>query len=68
MEGAIARVNFNNNIVLVPLTVTDIDPANTVVAAAPTAVVAPVAPVAPSVPAPAPAVTTPPKSSPLSDL
>ena len=70
LEGANARVNFNNNVLLVPVVVTDIDPANTVVAAAATLpTVAPVAPVAASVPSPAaPAATTQPKSSPLSDL
>ena len=67
LEGANARVNFNNNVLLVPLTVTDIDPTNTVVAAAaPAPAIAPVAPSA-SAPTP-PAATAQPKSSPLSDL
>ena len=60
LEGANARVNFNNNIVLVPVASTDIDPANTVVAAAP--LVPGATPVAP-VPATAPTASAPPASS-----
>jgi hypothetical protein len=67
MEGANARVNFNNNIVLVPVASTDLDPANTIVAAAPPVpAVALPAPLAPAANPPAP--STAPKSLPSADL
>jgi hypothetical protein len=70
IEGQNVRVNFNNNIVLLPIASTDIDPANTVVAQPPAAVLTPVAPTPapPATPAPtAPMTPTAPKS-PLDDL
>ena len=74
VEGANARVNFNNNIVLVPVASTDIDPANTVVAAIPTPPAAPpgttLPPAAPTanIPAPAPSSSLAPKPLPSADL
>jgi hypothetical protein len=50
LEGANVRVNFNNNVILVPSIATDIDP--TAVPPAPATVTAPLAP-----PAPAPVAT-----------
>jgi hypothetical protein len=71
IEGPNVRVNFNNNIVLMPIASTDVDPANTVVVQPPAAVTAPASPVpaptmTPAVP-PAPTTPTAPKS-PLDDL
>jgi hypothetical protein len=70
LEGTNVRVNFNNNIVVVPVASTDVDPANTVVAAAPLAPaglpISPLPAVAPTATATPP--PTVPKSSPLSDL
>jgi hypothetical protein len=75
VEGANVRVNFNNNIVLVPVASTDVDPANTVVAAAAPgpAVTLPAAPLTPAVPtanvpAPSPTSSLAPKPLPSADL
>lgn len=70
IEGQNVRANFNNNIVLIPVGSTDIDPANTVVApsAAPVSSF-PVAPATPATPAPsAPATPPAPRPNPSSDL
>lgn len=52
LEGANVRVNFNNNVILVPSIATDIDPTAVPPAPAPATVTAPLAP-----PAPAPVAT-----------
>jgi hypothetical protein len=61
IEGQNARVNFNNNILLIPIANTDIDPANTIVAPPnaplPTVAPPPVVPAAPPAPKPAPPKT-----------
>jgi hypothetical protein len=70
LEGQNVRVNFNNNIVLMPIASTDFDPVNTVIAQPPAAVLTPTVPIPapPSTPAPtAPTVPAAPKS-PLEDL
>lgn len=66
IEGQNVRVNFNNNIVLVPVNATDLDPTNTVIAAAP-ATLPPSAPANAPTP-PAPASPTASKPAPSSDL
>ena len=70
LEGQNVRVNFNNNIVLVPISATDVDPANTVVAAPPVPLIPAITPTIPATPAvtasPTPSVPKP--SSPSSDL
>ena len=70
IEGANVRANFNNNIIVVPVTATDVDPDNTVVAAAPMVpTIAPLAPAVPTVPASTPpAMSTAKPSSPSADL
>jgi hypothetical protein len=69
IEGQNARVNFNNNIVLVPVSATDVDPANTIVASVALPSPNTTVPIAPTA---LPATTTPtpaaPKPSPSSDL
>jgi hypothetical protein len=70
IEGQNVRVNFNNNIVLMPITSTDIDPATTVVAQLPATATTPATPITAPVPTASPstppAPTTP--KSPLDDL
>jgi hypothetical protein len=72
LEGHNIRVNFNNTIVLVPVSSTDVDPANTVVAPSPAPVASlPVVPATPSLAPTTPAapVSAPaPKPGPSSDL
>ena len=68
VEGANARVTFNNNVILVPLAATDIDP-NALPATAQTNPLPPAAPLPPTTPpAPAPPTTTNTPVKPSSDL
>ena len=70
IEGQNVRVNFNNNIVLMPIASTDIDPSNTVIAQPPAAVLTPTTPTPASPAAPAPTAPMAPAApkSPLDDL
>jgi hypothetical protein len=74
IEGTNLRANFNNNIVLVPVASTDVDPATTIVVQNPATTAPTVVPTAPApvFSPPAPAATSPPvatkPSSPSADL